>query len=168
MINQFSRCVFAGLFLSPMLVFAGDYSIQVGAYKHPDMKMLAGLEKYNAVNMDITDSGLTRVRIGQFSSVSEAKELQSILQKEGYPDAFVIKGGSVSDTTTLASGQKEMEESVDVSEYTAIEPASGGSVERRYPANLTEEEKRLGVFLDGKFRIRNGVEFMTLEQFRGQ
>ena len=168
MINQFSRCVFAGLFLSPMLASAGNYSIQVGAFKHPDMKTLASLEKYNAVNMDITDSGLTRVRIGQFSSVSEARELQAVLQKEGYPDAFVVKSSGVSDSKTLASGQHKIEESVDVTEYTKIEPASGGSVERRYPPNLTEEEKRKGVFLDGQFRIKSDTGFMTLEQFRGQ
>ena len=153
----FKNTILAGLCVLPTLASAANYSVQVGAFKYYDKAKLSELEKFGGLQATQISSGLTRVRIGAFKTQAEALAAQNSIRKNGYADAYIVRAGKR--IPGLAKSPAS-----DMNRLTSIEPASGTA--RFIPHNLTEEEKRLGVYLDGQFRIKNGNKFMKLKEFR--
>ena len=123
-----------------------NYTVQVGAYGAVDTQEINKLESYGVVNTRQVGS-LTRVAVGETADLAEAQTLLAQLQSAGYSDAFIRR----------TSGQ---------SEVTSAHHHSHGSHSHSHSElldKLSDEERRLAVYLDGKLHLKRGNEFIPVE-----
>jgi len=67
------------------------YSVQLGAFKKPDMNAFAGVKDVGEIRKEETKSGLTRILLGTFAKKAEADASLKVAQANGFTSAFVIR-----------------------------------------------------------------------------
>ncbi|MGB1241090.1 MAG: SPOR domain-containing protein [Chitinophagales bacterium] len=67
------------------------YSVQLGAFKKPDMNAFAGLKDVGTIYEEQTKSGLTRILLGTYAKKTEADASLKVAQANGFTSAFVIR-----------------------------------------------------------------------------
>lgn len=78
--------------------FTGDFTVQVGSYADKNRaealrKQLQDLEKEVFVTQASVDGRTVyRVRVGRFSTLDDARQLQTVLTRNGYDNAIAVSG----------------------------------------------------------------------------
>ncbi len=67
------------------------YSVQLGAFKKPDMDAFAGVKDVGDIHEEETKSGLTRILLGTYTKKAEADASLKVAQENGFTSAFVIR-----------------------------------------------------------------------------
>ncbi|OWY24963.1 hypothetical protein C7N43_33430 [Sphingobacteriales bacterium UPWRP_1] len=67
------------------------YKIQIGAYKKLNLGDFYGVSHYGNVVSEPADNDIKRVMVGNFDSKQAAVDALYRIQKEGYPDAFLVE-----------------------------------------------------------------------------
>ncbi|OWY20086.1 hypothetical protein C7N43_24255 [Sphingobacteriales bacterium UPWRP_1] len=67
------------------------YKIQIGAYKKLNLGDFYGVSQYGNVVSEPADNDIKRVMVGNFDSKQAAVDALYRIQKEGYPDAFLVE-----------------------------------------------------------------------------
>ncbi len=67
------------------------YSVQLGAFKKPNMDAFKGVKDLGNLHQEQTKSGLTRMLLGQYGQKTEADASLKVAQSKGFPSAFVIR-----------------------------------------------------------------------------
>ena len=76
--------------------YSGSFTFQIGAFvnrENAERQKRQLTEKYKNAHISIYDRGdktFYRVRVGRFTTLSEAMEQERILIQDGFPDAFVV------------------------------------------------------------------------------
>ncbi|MEM9175333.1 MAG: SPOR domain-containing protein [Myxococcota bacterium] len=129
------------------LAQAGDYTVQIGAFRNAPGGFAAEAEAVGPLRTTENAEGVTRFRIGEYGSVSEAEIARAALVAAGYADAFVIRarGGA----PVAARTAEPMRSS-----RRAADPLAG------VPANLRARV----VVLDGAYHVKDGERFIPLDE----
>lgn len=67
------------------------YSVQLGAFKTPNMDAFKGVKDVGKLHQEKTKSGLVRMLLGKYSAKTEADASLKVAQSNGFPNAFVIR-----------------------------------------------------------------------------
>lgn len=138
--------------------FAGTgtplFSIQILASENPDITHLKTSIGPKEIYTEKTSSGLTRVKVGSYSSRMEAEQDLNSVKSQGFSDAFV----------TTYSGNKSTVSSKDHHEHTPGKKHSHSTPESPALARLTEEQKRNVVYLDGVLHLLENGTFTPLSE----
>jgi len=152
---------FMMFFLIPMLLpfylYANEaggqsgivYDIQLGAYKRYVEDNFIHLEQYGSLYTKNTKRGLTRVRIGHYESQSEARKALKQIQASGFRDAFMVTSvtDSADSTADLAAETYSRPETMPIWQQ------------------LSDEQRRNVVYLDGVLYIKEGNDFISLSEY---
>lgn len=133
---------------------AHRFSIQILASESPDIEALRASGGFDELYTEETGFGLTRVKVGAYSSRGEAERDLSNVKEKGFPDAFI----------TSSSNQKSAQ--VMTSVPTPLSSNSSPLSHQQSPgwSKLTEEQKRNIVYLDGELHLHEGDEFIPLSR----
>jgi hypothetical protein len=139
--------------------FAGNYGVQVGAFKNVPWELISRLEAFDSVTT-LQGKSITSVVVGNFDSVSDARITLARLESAGYRDAFVrdldkARALSSMQTSTNASGTPYQASGYENQRFSTSEKAKWDS--------LTPEQQLNAVILDGKLHLKQGDKFTPIK-----
>ncbi len=137
----------------------GSYAIQLGAYKNPDMTMFSILDEYGTVYTEVSGRGLTRIKLGNYASRSEAEDVLQVIRNIGYRDAFLSPaGGAVSNVDIPVS--ETISSSPSYSGESYVNPES-------LPiwSQLSDYQRENVIYLDGVLHIDEDGQFIPLSEY---
>lgn len=137
----------ATILLAAAGAWANDYVVQVGALERPSEPFAERARTIGAVSTSQTDEGMTRYRVGPFSTKVEAEQAKAELRAAGYEDAFVLQTRRSSRTAELPPVSAGPESAADE------------------VAALPEDLRRRVVYLDGVLHVKEGDRFTKLSEY---
>lgn len=82
-----------------------SYRVQIGAYKKVNLADFNRVAQYGKVTTETTSSQVNRVLIGNFDTKSAGTEALYRIQKDGYPDAFLVEYKNNARVRVLGKGE---------------------------------------------------------------
>ncbi len=157
--------LFLVLFLSGFNAQAdnGSYSIQLGAYKNPDMVIFSAAEEYGTLYTEESAYGLTLIKLGNYASKSEAADVLRAVRNIGFRDAFLSSAGN---------GVFSVDEDIPMAEVISSAPPS--SHDRMGYVNpeslsiwnkLSDNQRESVIYLDGVLHINEDGQFVPLSDY---
>ena len=122
---------------------AGDYTVQIGAFRDAPEDFALAAETVGDVRTSSTTEGLTRFRVGSYDSEDAAENARLALVGAGYGDAFVIR-------SRLARVDQRP---------SSVARATGDPL-AGVPASLRSRV----VLLDGAYHVKDGDTFTPLAE----
>ncbi len=139
----------------------GSYSIQLGAYKNPDMTIFSAAEEYGALYTENSTYGLTLIKLGHYASRSEATTVLQAVRSAGFRDAFLSSAGD---------GAFSMDEEIPMAEIFPVN-SSYSSDENIKPESLkiwnqlSDSQRESVIYLDGVLHIDEDGQFIPLTDY---
>ena len=140
---RFPFLVLVVLVLAPVPSSAGDYTVQIGAFREAPDDFAIAAETVGEVRTSSTAQGLTRYRVGSYDSQDAAETARLALVGAGYGDAFVIR-----------SRRARLDPTPAPVAATTGDPLAG------VPASLRSRV----VLLDGTYHVKDGDSFTPLAE----
>lgn len=166
--NQSKRTVWQCLALVMALIgwtttaSASEYTIQVGAFKSPSQSYADNLRSFGEVNTAQSSSGVTVFTVGRYNSVDEAKgDLNRIADQ--YPGAFVRNMPASARSADIASSTSS---AAAAPAAAPARKARSSSPDTQLWESLSESERRRVVYLDGVLHLKQGDQFVPLDEYR--
>lgn len=128
---------------------SAEFSVQIGAFRTVGSGFEDDARAFGSVYTDVTAAGVTRVRVGPFSSRAEADAAVRDIRAAGYNDAFVLRTG--------------MDASSSLPSVAAAPPVSVSHTSDfdRLPADVRAN----AVYLDGALHVKEGDRFIPLREY---
>lgn len=155
---------FSGLALLLVLstnVNAGDYTVQVGAYKSLSEHAIEQAQVHGEVFQRRGYDNLERLYVGRFNSRSDANNMRDTLRSSGFNGAFITNLDSSSITTS--AGNHSFAAQDNLIQNTNFQSNKNYSID-----DLNADERLKASYLDGQLRILSEGNFYTVEQYRQQ
>lgn len=141
---------------------ASEYTIQVGAFKNPSQSYADSLRSLGEVNTAQSSSGVTVFTVGRYNSVDAAKgDLNRIADQ--YPGAFVRNMPASARSAEFASNGGSTSSA---SESAPARETGNSSPDTQLWESLSESERRRVVYLDGVLHLKQGDQFVPLDEYR--
>lgn len=152
---------FAIALLAVTSVEAGEWSVQIGAFRDAPAGYTAAAEEVGPLSTTQNAAGVTRFQIGRYDSRDAAANALAALVGAGYADAFIVKK-NVKKNVKKGAGPK-------MARATTSEPATPVRVSRSSEssdplADVPESIRSRVVVLDGRYHVKDGDEFTPLDQ----
>jgi len=134
------------------LIWADQYTIQVGAFREVSEQTLSSVVRYGAYQQE-KKGDLMRLMVGSFHSRQDAEALLFEIKKS-FPQAFV----------RLVDQQENVERHHRLDEKTMDHqhPHLDGKEMKKWQ-NLTAEQQGHAVYLDGKLHLKYGDDFTPVK-----
>ena len=142
---------------------AGDYTVQVGAYRSLNDQVIEQAKLHGEVFQHTGSDNLERLSVGRFNNRIDADAMRDSLHTLGFTDAFIttLDNNSVTASINSYSSTRLDEPLQDRAQNTVPSSNSSYTVEQ-----LNEDERRKATYLDGQLRILSDGKFYTVEQYR--
>ncbi len=147
-----------------------DYTVQIGAFSKPSDAFAAPARSIGQVNTTATSNGITIFTVGDFDTMTSAKDALDSLRND-YPDAFVrnIPGSR----KPVAASRPAEPTTTGMATPTPTEPKTrrltatqGSSEDSQLWNSLTDDERKRVVYLDGVLHLKQGERFVPLAEYR--
>ncbi len=139
----------------------GSYSIQLGAYKNPDMNIFSAAEEYGALYTEESAYGLTLIKLGHYASRSEAIAVLRAIRDAGFRDAFLSSAGggifSIDEEMPMA---ETFPATSSFSNEKNINPES-----LKIWNQLSDLQRESVIYLDGVLHIEEDGQFIPLSDY---
>lgn len=141
-------------------VSAGQYAVQLEASKSPQLERYKQLSVHGELYTVAADNGYIRTRLGPYDSKAAALAVLEQVHEAGYADAFLAKynSGGITAGSSVASSASRHQYDVENFDVRSL-PEWG---------NLTPEQQSNIVYLDGVLHVKNGDEFIPMEELVSQ
>lgn len=142
----------------------GSYAVQLGAYKNPDMTIFSILDEYGTVYTEASADGLTRIKLGNYASRSEAESVLKAIRNIGYRDAFLSPAGdavsSIDSDIPMAEIVSHVPSSFSYGREGYVNPES-------LPiwSQLSDYQRENVIYLDGVLHIDEDGQFIPLSDY---
>ncbi|MCF6236602.1 MAG: SPOR domain-containing protein [Gammaproteobacteria bacterium] len=139
----------------------GSYSIQLGAYKNPDMNIFSAAEEYGALYTEESVYGLTLIKLGHYASRSEAVAVLRTIRDAGFRDAFLTSAGA---------GISSFDEDIPMAEIFPV-TSSFSNEKNINPESLkiwnqlSDLQRESVIYLDGILHIDEDGQFIPLSDY---
>ncbi|MFK8019712.1 MAG: SPOR domain-containing protein [Pseudomonadales bacterium] len=157
------------LFSSPF-AYSAVYLVQIGAYQQPNDAALKAASEYGHLIQSDASNALTRVYVGKFANRTAAETARNGLLSIGYDGAFLVNYASVeaslADSNLAFFNRENNVENGNYESKSVLQKATVRASDSNTLDDLTEQERALVVYLDGKLKIKKGEQFMSLSEFR--
>jgi hypothetical protein len=138
---------------------AGNYGVQVGAFKNVPSDLVNILDAFDEVTT-IQGTSTTSIIVGQYNTFSEAKLVLAELADAGYTDAFV-RDIDKARAQSLGKASSYSNTNATIGNYANESPFSS-AVEKAKFYSLSPQEQRNAVILDGKLHLKQGDSFLPV------
>ena len=146
--------LFVLTYLCSTSLLASDYAIQLESSKNPQLSRFKQVATLGKLYTEPYKNGYIRTRLGLYNSKAQALKILESVHHAGFSDAFIVyeKDAVASSKHTAVKAQHDMD-SFDVKTLPEW-------------AELTPEQQKNIVYLDGVLHIKNGNHFTPLKKLR--
>lgn len=135
--------------------WASQYAIQLEASKSPNLDRYQALSVHGKLYTVVANNGYTRTRLGPYKNKDQALAVLDKVHAAGYLDAFIAKHQS-SEITTSSVNSKVAKQIYDIESFDVRTLKEWKMMTPEQQANL--------VYLDGELHIKNGDNFIPLDE----
>lgn len=133
--------------------WASQYAVQLEASKSPDLNRYEALSVHGKLYTEVADNGYTRTRLGPYENKTKALDVLDKVRTAGYTDAFIAKQQKSEPTTAVTSTTAKRQYDIENFDVKTLKEWK----------MLTDEQQANLVYLDGKLHVKNGNDFIPLE-----
>ena len=139
--------------------WASQYAIQLEASKSPYLERFEVLSNYGSLYTETADNGYIRTRLGPYESKRKTLDTLRYVHEEGFTDAIIVKHrGNI--ITQPASSSRTIKRQSDF-ENIDVKTLKEWNM-------LTPEQQKKLVYLDGELHVKDGDNFIPLDEITGQ
>lgn len=145
---------------------SSHYSIQVVSAQSPNLADYSLLSEFGSIYTEHVNNNTVRVKVGSYFKREEAEMALKKIRKQGFPDAFL----SAYSEKITALPKKAPEPQITIKKTMPTEVPSALKQVKKPPSsrpswsNLTPEQKRNVVYLDGILHLRVNDDFIPLSK----
>jgi hypothetical protein len=135
--------------------WADQYAVQLEASKSPSLERYEALSVHGNLYTVSGDNGFIRARLGPYESKDRALDILRDVRAAGYTDAFIARQQS-SDVTKPSMESKRTKHEHD-SKIFDVRTSKEWKM-------LTPEQQANAVYLDGVLHVKDGDQFISLDE----